>query len=87
VIATALARMLMKPLSAMLIKLFSGTATESLSGIVTELLSGSVTELLPERHRTPPGTVTESLSATPSTNPLGRRWQTQMVSGRSDGRR
>jgi hypothetical protein len=64
VIATALARMLMKPLSAMLIKLFSGTITESLSG-----------------------TVTESLSATPSTNPLGRRWQTQMVSGRSDGRR
>jgi hypothetical protein len=61
VIATALARMLMKPLSAMLIKLFSGTATESLSGIVTELLSGSVTELLPgaspnssrDRHRIP----------------------------------
>jgi hypothetical protein len=61
----------MKPLSAMLIKLFSGT--------VTELLPGTVTELLP-------GTVTESLSATPSTNPLGRRWQTQVVSGRSDGR-
>ena len=61
----------MKPLSAMLIKLFSGTITESLSGTVTESLSG---------------TVTESLSATPSTNPLGRRWQTQMVSGRSDGR-
>jgi hypothetical protein len=80
VIATALARMLMKPLSAMLIKLFSGPVTESLSGTVTELLSG-------DRHRTPPQTVTESLSATPSTNPLGRRWQTQMVSGRSDGRR
>ena len=69
----------MKPLSAMLIKLFSGPVTESLSGTVTELLSGTVTELLP-------GAVTESLSATPSTNPLGRRRQTQMVSGRSDGR-
>jgi hypothetical protein len=63
VIATALARMLMKPLSGMLTKLLSGT--------VTELLSG---------------TVAESLSATPSTNPLTRRWQTRMVSGRSDGR-
>src|SRR5207248_9668096 len=47
VIATALARMLMKPLSAMFIKLFSGPVTESLSGTVTELLSG-------DRHRTPP---------------------------------
>ena len=72
VIATALVRMLMKPLSGMLIKLFSGTVTESLSGTVTELLSG---------------TIAESLSAAPSTNPPVRRWQTQMVSGRNDGRR
>ena len=62
----------MKPLSGMLIKLFSGTVTESLSGTVTELLSG---------------TIAESLSAAPSTNPPVRRWQTQMVSGRNDGRR
>ena len=50
-----------------------------LSAMLIKLFSGTVTELLS-------GTVTESLSPTPSPNPLGRRWQTQIVSGRSDGR-
>jgi hypothetical protein len=72
VIATALAKMLMKPLSGMLTKPLSRMLTKLLSGMLTELLSW---------------TVAGSLSATLSRPNRAASGRPGMVSGRSDGRR